>query len=112
MWGIWSTADFINYILPPTLQTPIGRIDVGAQLLGPLRVMAIVVVLELILLFRPRGLLGEERVTSTMIEPQEMVSPEPEPELKPAPAPTPTGGDATGDPERKREPQDDAEQEE
>jgi branched-chain amino acid transport system permease protein len=108
MWGIWSTADFINYILPPTLQTPIGRIDVGAQLLGPLRVMAIVVVLELILLFRPRGLLGEERVTSTMIEPQAMVLPEPE--LEPGPAPTPTGGDATGDPER--EPHDDPEREE
>lgn len=69
MWGIWSGTNFLNDVLPPSLETPIGRIDVAAQLFGPLRVMAIVVILELILLFRPRGLLGEERVTSTMIEP-------------------------------------------
>ncbi len=69
MWGIWSGTNFLNDVLPPTLETPIGRIDVAAQLFGPLRIMAIVIILELILLFRPRGLLGEERVTSTMIEP-------------------------------------------
>ncbi len=87
MWGVWSMADFLNYILPQRLETPLGKIDVAAQLLGPLRVMAIVVVLELILLFRPRGLLGEERVTSTMIEPAvETPTPKPRPEPEPAEA--------------------------
>lgn len=94
MWGVWSVADFLNYLLPERLETPLGRIDVASQLLGPLRVMAIVVVLELILLFRPRGLLGEERVTSTLIEPAPQArgrgraqpGSEPEPEPKPAEA--------------------------
>ncbi|MFQ5796292.1 MAG: branched-chain amino acid ABC transporter permease [Candidatus Bipolaricaulia bacterium] len=70
MWGIWSATNFLNTVLPPTLNTPFGQINVTAQLFGPLRVMAIVVVLELILLFRQRGLLGEEKQTSTMVEPE------------------------------------------
>ena len=87
MWGIWSGTNFLNDVLPPTLETPIGRIDVAAQLFGPLRIMAIVIILELILLFRPRGLLGEERVTSTMIEPSAVPTKPEEPVSAPAPAP-------------------------
>lgn len=64
MWAVWSSTNFLNGVLPPTLSTPFGDIDVAVQLFGPLRIMAIVVVLELILLFRPRGLLGEEMHTS------------------------------------------------
>ncbi len=64
MWAVWSSTNFLNSVLPPTLNTPFGDIDVAVQLFGPLRIMAIVVVLELILLYRPRGLLGEERHTS------------------------------------------------
>jgi len=68
MWGVWVSTSFLNNVLPATLNTPLGNIDVAAQLFGPLRVMAIVVILELILLYRPRGLLGEEKTTSTMHE--------------------------------------------
>jgi branched-chain amino acid transport system permease protein len=68
IWGIWSATNFLNDILPPVLDTPLGKINVAAQLFGPIRIIAIAVMLELILLFRPRGILGEERQTSVMIE--------------------------------------------
>ncbi|MCI2430713.1 branched-chain amino acid ABC transporter permease [Candidatus Acetothermia bacterium] len=65
MWGIWSATNFLNDILPPILDTPLGKINVAAQLFGPIRIISIAIMLELILLFRPRGLLGEEKITST-----------------------------------------------
>ncbi len=68
MWGIWSSTSKLNDLLPQTLTTPFGEFDVAAQLFGPIRIMAIVVALELILLFRPRGLIGEERHTSTAMK--------------------------------------------
>jgi branched-chain amino acid transport system permease protein len=68
MWGVWSSTNFLTGVLPPTLHTPLGDVDVAAQLFGPIRIMAIVVVLELILLFRPRGLVGEEKHTSSVIK--------------------------------------------
>lgn len=66
MWGIWTSTLALNDLLPPTLLTPLGKINVQAQLGGPLRVMLIALVLELILLYRPRGLLGEEKYTSIL----------------------------------------------
>lgn len=66
MWGVWVSTSFLSNILPATLHLPFGEINVASQLFGPLRVMTIVVILELILLYRPRGLLGEEKHTSTM----------------------------------------------
>ena len=69
MWAIWSATNFLNDVLPPTLDTFLGKLNVAAQLFGPIRVIAIVIVLEFILLFRPRGVLGEEKITSTMIGP-------------------------------------------
>ena len=68
MWGVYSATNFLNQVLPSTLMTPWGSIDVASQLFGPIRIMAIVLILELILLYRPRGLLGEEKATSTLIE--------------------------------------------
>lgn len=70
MWGVWVSTSFLANVIPPTIHAPFGDIDVAAQLFGPLRVMAIVVILELILLYRPRGLLGEEKHTSTMHTPK------------------------------------------
>lgn len=70
MWGVWSATNFLNDVLPPILETPVGKINVAAQLFGPIRIIAIAVVLELILLFRPRGLLGEEKLTSTLAGPE------------------------------------------
>lgn len=64
MWGIWSATNFLNDVLPPILDTPLGKINVAAQLFGPIRIISIAIMLELILLFRPRGLLGEEKTTS------------------------------------------------
>jgi len=67
MWAIWTSTQSLNDILPTTINAPlIGEIDVAAQLFGPLRIMAIVIVLEAILLYRPRGLMPEEKHTSTM----------------------------------------------
>jgi len=66
MWGVWVSTSFLANVLPATIQAPFGEIDVAAQLFGPLRVMTIAVILELILLFRPRGLLGEEKQTSLL----------------------------------------------
>ncbi len=68
MWFVWNTPQNLNDVLPATLDTPLGKLNVAAQLFGPIRIIAIVIVLELILLYRPRGILGEERLTSTMIE--------------------------------------------
>ncbi|MBI1729147.1 branched-chain amino acid ABC transporter permease [Candidatus Acetothermia bacterium] len=68
MWAIWSTTSRLNDILPPTLLTPLGKIDVASQLFGPIRIMAIVIALEVILLYRPRGLIAEEKHTSTKID--------------------------------------------
>jgi branched-chain amino acid transport system permease protein len=68
MWLIWTAPQNLNDVLPPTLDTPWGKLNVAAQLFGPIRIIAIVVVLELILLYRPRGILGEEKITSTLVE--------------------------------------------
>jgi len=68
MWAVWSATSFLNDVLPQTLSTPVGTIDVAAQLFGPLRIMSIVLVLELILLYRPRGFLGEEKHTSAVLQ--------------------------------------------
>jgi len=67
MWAIWTSTLTLNDLLPPTLLTPLGKINVQAQLGGPLRVMLVALVLELILLYRPRGLLGEEKYTSILV---------------------------------------------
>jgi branched-chain amino acid transport system permease protein len=68
MWGIWTATSKLNDVLPATLITPLGKIDVASQLFGPIRIMAIVIALELILLYRPRGLIAEEKHTSTKID--------------------------------------------
>lgn len=67
MWFVWTAPQNLNDVLPATLDTPLGKLNVAAQLFGPIRIIAIVVVLELILLFRPRGILGEEKITSTLV---------------------------------------------
>jgi branched-chain amino acid transport system permease protein len=67
MWFLWTSTLALNDVLPPTLAGPWGTINVQAQLGGPLRVMLIVIVLELMLLYRPQGVLGEEKQTSILI---------------------------------------------
>lgn len=66
LWWIWTSTLALNDLLPPTLETPLGKISVQAQLGGPLRVMLIVIALELVLLYRPRGLVAEEKQTSSL----------------------------------------------
>lgn len=57
IWGVWVGTDFLVDLLPglPEAQT------------AALRVIAIGLLLELILLLRPRGLLGEEKRVSKLI---------------------------------------------
>jgi len=57
IWGIWVGTDFLADLLP-------GLPEAQA---AALRVIAIGVLLELILLLRPRGLLGEEKRVSKLI---------------------------------------------
>ncbi|OGF53213.1 MAG: hypothetical protein A2Z21_03380 [Candidatus Fraserbacteria bacterium RBG_16_55_9] len=68
MWFVWNAPQNLNDVLPATLDTPLGKLNVAAQLFGPIRLILVVIALELILLFRPRGLLGEEKVTSTLVD--------------------------------------------
>ncbi len=67
IWTLWTSTLMLNDLLPPILMTPLGKIAVQAQLGGPLRVILIALVLEWVLLYRPRGLLGEEKQTSTLV---------------------------------------------
>ncbi|TET27426.1 branched-chain amino acid ABC transporter permease [Candidatus Aerophobetes bacterium] len=56
IWGIWAGTDFIT-----------GYLALSATRVASLRVIAIAVLLELVLLLRPQGLLGEEKVVSKMM---------------------------------------------
>jgi len=56
IWGIWAGTDFIT-----------GHLALSATRMASLRVIAIAVLLELVLLLRPQGLLGEEKVVSKMM---------------------------------------------
>jgi branched-chain amino acid transport system permease protein len=61
IWGVWTGAAFLVDVLRPAL----AAISADLPARGPyLRLMLIALVLILILLFRPRGLIGEERFVS------------------------------------------------
>jgi len=56
IWGIWAGAEFLT-----------GYFALSGTRAASLRVIAVGVLLELVLLLRPQGLLGEERVVSKMM---------------------------------------------
>jgi branched-chain amino acid transport system permease protein len=56
IWGIWVGTSFIGNLLPPLLQSRAPYF----------RFLLIGILLEVILLYRPRGLLGEEKSISRM----------------------------------------------
>jgi branched-chain amino acid transport system permease protein len=58
MWFIWTGTTFLMDFLPPILKTKAPYI----------RYLIIGVLLEIILLYRPQGLLGEEKKVSKLIE--------------------------------------------
>ena len=57
VWGIWSGTGFATDFLPPTLQAQAFYI----------RYLFIALLLEAVLLLRPQGVLGEERVVSLFL---------------------------------------------
>jgi len=57
IWGIWAGTDFIT-----------GHLALSGTRVASLRVICIAILLELVLLLRPQGLLGEEKVVSKMME--------------------------------------------
>jgi branched-chain amino acid transport system permease protein len=58
IWGIWIGTTFLTNLLPYTLQARTPYI----------RFLIIGILLEVILLYRPQGLLGEEKKVSTLID--------------------------------------------
>jgi len=58
IWGIWIGTTFLTNLLPYTLQARTPYI----------RFLVIGILLEVILLYRPQGLLGEEKKVSTLID--------------------------------------------
>jgi len=58
IWGIWTGTTFVTNLLPHTLKARAPYI----------RFLIIGVLLEFILLYRPQGLLGEEKKVSKLIE--------------------------------------------
>lgn len=56
IWGIWAGTDFLT-----------GYLALSATRVASLRVIAIAILLELVLLLRPQGLLGEEKAVSKMM---------------------------------------------
>ena len=56
IWGIWIGTSFIGSLLPPALQSRAPYF----------RFLLIGILLEVILIYRPRGLLGEEKMISRM----------------------------------------------
>jgi branched-chain amino acid transport system permease protein len=68
IWGVWTGAAFLVDVLRPAL----AAISPDLPARGPyLRLMLIALVLILILLFRPKGLIGEERFVSRHSEGRE-----------------------------------------
>lgn len=57
IWGVWAGTDFVT-----------GYIEMPGYREGALRVLLIGVLLQVILLIRPQGILGEEKVVSKMYE--------------------------------------------
>ena len=58
IWGIWTGTEFLTDHLPAMLQAQSGSI----------RIIIIGLILEVILLIRPAGILGEERHISTFVD--------------------------------------------
>jgi branched-chain amino acid transport system permease protein len=58
IWGIWIGTQFLTDLLPYTLKARAPYI----------RFLVIGILLEIILIYRPQGLLGEEKKVSKMLE--------------------------------------------
>ena len=56
IWGIWAGTDFMS-----------GYLALSAIRVASLRIITIAILLELVLLLRPSGLLGEEKFVSKMM---------------------------------------------
>ncbi len=63
IWGVWMGSAFVTDWLRPVLQAISPELPARSPYL---RYLFIAVLLELILLFRPQGLLGEEKHVSTL----------------------------------------------
>lgn len=57
IWGIWAGTDFLTTYLPFT-----------ASQSAALRIIIIGIILQVVLIWRPRGLLGEEKLVSTIVK--------------------------------------------
>jgi branched-chain amino acid transport system permease protein len=57
IWAVWAGTDLVT-----------GHIEMAGYREGALRVLLIGVLLEVILLFRPQGILGEEKIISKMYQ--------------------------------------------
>ena len=72
IWGLYSITNFQNDFLPSRVQFDLFNwkidLDIAGRLFGPLRVIIIAIALELILIYRPRGLLGEEKQVSALMK--------------------------------------------
>ena len=62
IWGIWSGTGFLGQFLPSFVETPWGDIAFQTRVFGPLRIIAIALIFVFVLLYRSKGLLGEEKV--------------------------------------------------
>lgn len=67
IWGVWSGTAFIIDLLDPFLKAISTDLPTRSAYL---RWMLIAVLLELIVIFRPQGLLGEEKHVSTFLRPE------------------------------------------
>jgi branched-chain amino acid transport system permease protein len=76
IWALYSITNFQNDFLPQRIAINIDwgffkwqdSLDIAGRFFGPIRIMIIAIVLELILIYRPRGLLGEEKQVSTLVK--------------------------------------------
>lgn len=80
VWGIWTMTDFLTNLLPSALATRAA----------PLRVLSIGVLLIAVLLWRPQGILGEEKHVSNLLRKDDQA----QPPLDPS---TPTTAEKTAD---------------
>jgi branched-chain amino acid transport system permease protein len=63
IWGVWMGSAFVTDWLRPLLQAISPELPARSPYI---RYLFIAILLELILLFRPQGLLGEEKHVSTL----------------------------------------------
>jgi branched-chain amino acid transport system permease protein len=76
IWALYSITNFQNDFLPQRIAINIDwgffkwqeSLDIAGRFFGPVRIIIIATVLQLILIYRPRGILGEEKQVSTLVK--------------------------------------------